>query len=285
AAGNINAILREPLSGTMNTTEATVFRRPTVPASGGFLGKSQETGISSNPLNGDCVGGVRKRGIGTGEAVKGGLNSGATDSIGYAFFSYGNVTPLAGNANFGYITLNGIDPIFQTYGSSLDPGQPATDGVLPLNTPCGSGTLAFPCSETKIWAGKFSFPNLRNGLYRAWSVLRIVTDASGPNLTSINALVSKSQIYVVTTVPDYVPFAAVTGTVDLGLKLVRSHYQQKDGDGTNIGTGCTITNSGAAECGGDMGGQILPTLVGVATAQQTQLVQNGSSTNLGPKKR
>ena len=37
SAASIQAYLREPLSGTMNTTEATVFRRPTVPASQGTL--------------------------------------------------------------------------------------------------------------------------------------------------------------------------------------------------------------------------------------------------------
>ena len=120
----IQAYLREPLSGTMNTTEATVFRRPTVPASAGVLGKSQEKGVgTNNPLATGCAGGggSRYRGIGTGEEVTSVHDSvlkHGTDGIGYTFFSYGNVSSIANSANYGYITLNGIDPIFQTYGST-----------------------------------------------------------------------------------------------------------------------------------------------------------------------
>lgn len=86
---------------------------------------------------------------------------------------------------------------------------------------------------------------------------------------------------MVNAVPDYVLFAAVTGTTDLGLKLVRSHYQQKDGNGNLLGLGPINTG---ADRGGDMGGQILPTTIGATTAAQTNLIQstNSDSTNLGP---
>src|SRR5205807_8055326 len=62
-AGDIQVYLREPLSGTMNTTEYTVFRYPdcsvipTVPLSRLFRypacsGNSQATGVAGqNPLN------------------------------------------------------------------------------------------------------------------------------------------------------------------------------------------------------------------------------------------
>src|SRR6266550_8331749 len=50
-AGDIQVYLREPLSGTMNTTEYTVFRYPD------FSGNSQETGVAGhNPLNGLACG-------------------------------------------------------------------------------------------------------------------------------------------------------------------------------------------------------------------------------------
>jgi hypothetical protein len=293
SSGAINIFLREPLSGTMNTTEATVFRRPTVPASQGVLGESQELHVGThNPLKGQagtCLAGsgARYRAIGTGEAVSGVQHSGdgtkvstVSDGIGYAFFSYGNVNAIAGSTNYGYITLNGIDPIFQSYGSTIDPGQPTNSGVLPkasnLPPSCGGN---FPCSEHSIWSNGFSFPNLRNGTYRAWSLLRVVS--SGTPNTNAKALITASQKYVVNTVPDYVPAATVAGTTDLGLKLVRSHYQQKDGNGGNIGS--APINTGADK-GGDMGGQILPTLAGVTTSKQTQLIQssNSDSSNLGP---
>jgi hypothetical protein len=291
-AGAISINLREPLSGTMNTTEASVFRRPTV-YPGAILGVSQEANVNgpvNNPLKGQaaaCLAGLgaRYRAIGTSEEVKSVQESGANyghDGIGYTFFSYGNVSSIANNTAYGYITLNGIDPIFQTYGSTLDPGQPATDGTLPgaanLPATCAGGAGSFPCSEHDIWKNGFSFPNLRNGTYRAWSSLRLIaTGTAGPNAT---ALVKASNVYVVNDIPDYVPLGPVTGTTDLGLKLVHSHYQQLSGSGALLGS--TPVNS--PEKGGDMGGFIIPTLIGATTAAQTQLVQNANSTNtnLGP---
>ena len=294
-AGPISINLREPLSGTMNTTEATVFRRPTVYPNP-VLGLSQEAHVDApvnNPLKaqaGTCLAGAgaRYRAIGTGEEVKSVLNSGANyghDGIGYTFFSYGNVSSIANNTAYGYVQLNGVDPIFQTYGSTLDPGQPATAGTLPaaanLPATCAGGAGSFPCSEHDIWKNGFSFPTLRNGTYRAWSEQRLISNGTGA--TNAAALVKASNIFVVNAVPDYVPAAAVTGTTDLGLKLVRSHYQQKSGSGALLGG--TPVNS--PEKGGDMGGYIIPTLIGVTTAAQTQLIQNESSadSNLGPVER
>jgi hypothetical protein len=293
-AGAISINLREPLSGTMNTTEATVFRRPTVYPNA-VLGLSQERNVNApvnNPLKAQaktCLAGTggRYRAIGTGEEVKSVQNSGANyghDGIGYTFFSYGNVSSIANSSDYGYITLNGIDPIFQTYGSTLDPGQPA-GGDLPaaanLPATCAGGAGAFPCSEHAIWKGGFSFPNLRNGTYRSWSLLRLVSNGTGS--TNAAALVKASNIFVVNDVPDYVPAGLVAGTTDLGIKLLRSHYQQKDGAGTLLGSAPVNT----PEKGGDMGGYIIPTLIGVTTFQQTQLIQNANSanSNLGPVER
>lgn len=266
-AGGINVFLREPLSGTMNTTEATVFRKPTV-YSGAIIGVSQETSVGlNNPLagqSGTCTSsdgkGARYRGIGTGEVVKSVLNSATKfpnglDGITYAFFSYGNVSSIANQAAYGYITLNGVDGIFANYASG-DPGQPG-NGTLPAgaNLPA-SCSGAFPCPENKIWAGGLSFPNVRNGTYPSWSVLRLVSD--GTPLTYATSLVSHSQQFVVTSVPDYVPFKKTIagGITDPGLVYQRSHYRQYDGAGTFIGA--APVNKGTTEAGGDMGGCILP---------------------------
>jgi hypothetical protein len=295
-AGAINIFEREPVSGTVNQVEALVFRRPTVYPSP-VLGLSQEANVNgpvNNPLKGQagtCLAGTgaRYRTIGNSEEVKAVQNSaakfGGTDGIGYTFFSYGNVSSIANNTAYGYITLNGVDPIFQTYGSTLDPGQPATAGTLPgaanLPATCAGGAGALPCSEHDIWKNGFSFPNLRNGTYRAWAITRLVTTGTaGPNATALATAAAK---YAVNDVPDYVPFAAVAGTTDLGLKLTRSHYQQLSGSGAVIGS--VAANS--PEKGGDMGGFIIPTLTGATTAAQTQLIQNTNSanTNLGPVSR
>jgi len=290
--GGINIFLREPLSGTMNTTEATVLRRPTVYPNP-VLGLSQELHVgNNNPLKaqaGTCVAGAgsRYRAIGTGEAVKGVLHSGdgtqvasVADGIAYAFFSYGNISSLANNASYGYITLNGVDPIFASYGSGIDPAQPAGAGVLPAaaNLPAACAA-AFPCSEHSMWANGFSFPNVRNGTYRSWSLLRLISTGTVTN--DVTALINVAQKGVVNLVPDYVPAKPVAGTTDLGIKLLRSHYQQKSGNGVLIGP---APLNQPLEHGGDMGGAIISTTEGVTTENQTKLIQssNADSSSLGP---
>jgi hypothetical protein len=150
-----------------------------------------------------------------------------------------------------------------------------------LPATCAGGAGAFPCSEHDIWKNGFSFPNLRNGTYRSWSLLRLVSNGAGS--TNAAALVKASNIFVVNDVPDYVPAGVVAGTTDLGIKLLRSHYQQKDGAGMLLGS--APVNS--PEKGGDMGGYIIPTVIGVTTLQQTELIQNATSenSNLGPVER
>jgi hypothetical protein len=260
-ASPIQVYLREPLSGTMNTTEYTVFRYPN------FSGTSQETGVAAqNPLNKACTaGGSRHRSIGTGEEVKFVLNSNAnfsTDGIGYTFFSYGNVSSIANNANYAYLTLDGVDGIFHRYGSTIDPGQPATAGVLPaaanLPATCAGGAGAFPCAEGKIWSGNLSFPNIRNGSYRAWSTLRVVSN--GTALVDAKLLVASAQSFVVTTVPDFVP-AQKVGTTDPGLPLLRSHY-------TQVGV-APVNLSSTGDKGGDAGGCILTSTGNPSTSDTT----------------
>jgi hypothetical protein len=313
-SGNINIFLREPLSGTYNTTEATVMRYPTLYTNtftgvtgSPVVGLSMETGVgTNNPLAGNvgtCTGGGQRfRAIGTGEEVKSVLNSNtaatfptAQDGIGFTFFSYGNVSSIAGNPNYGYLALNGVDPIFASYGAgqSIDPGQPSGDGVLPAQANLPSVcTTGFPCSEDVIWGNKFSFPNLRNGTYRAWSLLRVI--ATGTPSTAAVALVKNSNKYVVINTPDYVPAAAVTGQVgttgaaiaELGLKLVRSHYQQFDGNNVKLGACVAAGCTNVPEKGGDMGGMIIPTTIGATTEKQIQIVQSSNTDGtLGPQKR
>jgi hypothetical protein len=297
AAGGISIFLREPLSGTMNTTEATTFRKPTV-YGGTILGISQEANVDApvnNPLAGQagtCLagGGARYRAVGTGEEVKSVLTSGsahANDGIGYTFFSYGNIGSIANNAHYGYITVNNVDPIFASYGPQsstglgYDPGQPAGAGVLPAaaNLPAACGG-AFPCKENQIWQGGLSFPNLRNGTYSAWSILRLVSNGTG--LTNAKALVTKSQQFVVTSVPDYVPALKTIagGITDPGFLQVRSHYQQYDGADTLIGA--VPVNSGLTEAGGDMGGEILTCPTSTTCPKTTQNVQGNQGLQIRP---
>jgi hypothetical protein len=297
-SAGIALFLREPLSGTYNTAEATVFRHPTV-YPGAILGVSQDANVNggvNNPLagqSGTCLegGGARYRAIGTSEEVKSIQNSVKNvglDGIGYTFFSYGNVSSVADSTAYGYITLNNIDPIFASYGpqtstgAGFDPGQPATAGTLPAaaNLPAScSGT--FPCAENQIWAGGLSFPNLRNGTYPSWSIVRLVSNGTG--LTNAKALITKSQQFVVTSVPDYVPFTKTTagGITDPGLLLVRSHYQEYDGAGTLLGA-APVNTPVASEAGGDAGGEILPCATTAACSKTTQQVQGNQGLQVRP---
>jgi len=223
ADGPVHVVKREPLSGTYNTTEFTVMRTASQP------NNSQETGWVPSTDNGTikpCVHGGGDRGvaIGTGNMVK--VVKGTTDSIGYLFFSYGSVSSIAANANFGYLTLNGLDPITGTY----------TNGQLP--------TCAGPCAL----APNTSFPTLRNGGYAAWSKYRVVTDKTGVNNTNTVALVNAAEATVNSIIPDFVP-AAAQADGDLGLLVFRSHY------GTGAHNGINNPPS-AAEAGQDMGGCI-----------------------------
>jgi len=226
----VNVLLTEPLGANANTVEYTIFRIKSTP------NNSQEVGVNpslpnNNPLNLPCatVGGVtglRRRAIGVSEVVSSGVAK-VADSLAYVSFSYGNLSKVAGSSSYGYLTLAGVDPIQASY----------TGGQIP--------TCAQPCPITP----GTSFPNLRNGTYRSWTVVTAITDASGVNLTSTKLMVVAIQDNLNTTVPDFVPFNAVGS--DPGLKYYRSHYLQA-GVSPNNGLG------GQKEAGGDIGGCIEP---------------------------
>lgn len=64
------------------------------------------------------------------------------DSIGHAYISFGNVSKIAGNVRYGYLTMGGVDPLNATYST----------GHLPT-----SGTLSSPfagCQRRRIRPGR-----------------------------------------------------------------------------------------------------------------------------------
>jgi hypothetical protein len=255
----LTLFLREPLSGTMNTTEYTLFRTT------GNSKDSQEVGVNDptrapfNPLNNPCViSGSRQRAIGTGEVIKGTKSNtvggllNTPNSMGYFFFSWGNIAKIQGQAKFQYATLDGVDPIGPTTVSS---GQ-----QLP---PC----ITTNCLQT-LWVGGVSFPTLRNGSYKAWSLYRWLTptdlagetDAFGPAHVA-----QSSQDLVATSVDDFVPFLTSSGND--GLDVYRSHFTQSGitcAAATNPGCNGVLSTSsggstlgGGTEAGGDEGGAII----------------------------
>jgi len=212
----LNPVLREPLSGTMNTFDFTNPR-----ADGG---NSQETGISgnnvppgsdgnSNPLQLPCGSGHRYRAIGTGDEV-GGVQA-TVNGVGYAFFSYESVNT---NANYKYIQLDAVDPINASYST----------GSLP-SCPTSSGHFNCPIAPGK------SFPHLRDGSYRSWSMYRILTDSNGQ--AAAQKLVNQADTDVNLNIPDFVPFNPIcrtspTGADEPGLDVYRQHFIPSGQTGT-----------------------------------------------------
>lgn len=258
---NINLAQREPLSGTMNTTEFSEFRTSgttnVIPGSGtavwnsspyayvsGAQGGSQEfnvdlTKANTNPLDTPCAkGGNRTRAIGTGEMVNTAIFSNA-DTLGYAFFGFSNVAKVANQAAYGYLTIDQVDPIFNDYnGTGGDPGQPADStganktnggqewGVLPVCTPGGSATVP-NCTEGAIWKGGVAFPHIQDGTYRAWSLLRMLCDTANAHCTAASDTVG-AEALVAALQADIV---AGTGVPDFlpfsQASVIRSHYDAK----------------------------------------------------------
>src|SRR6202158_2646174 len=252
-------ILREPLSGTMTTTEFNVFRTletlKNIP-----LAASQETGVNLGnacTVNVNCPdplylpgpgSSIRYRAIGTGAEIAGVKGVGGikqiADSVGYAFFSFGNVNPIGGTSGVGrYVTLDGVDPINIGYGPYVSDGVSYGPGQLPL-------CLA-PCAAT----GGTSLPNVRNGSYGAWSIIRAVTDATGVNATNTQALVTAAQNEVNNTTADFVPFVSTdtTGlcTGEPGLHVFHSHFTPAGVAGAPHNGNVTAT-----EVGGDVHGAV-----------------------------
>ena len=265
----------------MNTTEASVFRRPVNTVAKTVIGLSQETGVgATNPLRvTPCTaGGARSRAIGTsqmvGTAVKnagggaGGTGENGNDGIGYAFFSFGNVSSISGSANFGYLTLDGQDPI----------GLRTANQQLPV--------CAYPCPESKFpaWiSGKTlqSFPSLRTGKYTAWSLLRMVTISGKEAL--VEDLAKASFKYDVNFTSDFIPVDETVdshGNTDPGLIWWHTHYQQRDANGLALGGGPTNgtfpthhnPSVVAGDHGGDMGGCTITT-TGITATTKVKFIQ------------
>jgi hypothetical protein len=238
-ANPVVTLVREPLSGTYNTTEYSIPNSSQFHTSqddnfcNGSAVFSQTMNIAS--ANGMVTGAARKRVIGTGEMTST-LNgfTGTNDALGYFFWSQANANGLS---NTKYLTVNGVDPILDSYGSSG--GVSYTPGALPQATP---GTGVPPLTAV-------TFKNLNAGDYPVWSAVRIV---GVPGEAGVANLVSASHL-VDTTQHDYITLA--------NLKVWHSHFPIYGivggyANGTTINSANDLCNTpGAqAEIGGDAGG-------------------------------
>jgi hypothetical protein len=234
STNGVTSLIREPLSGTYNTTEYSN------PNSSQFK-TSQDanncagTSVKSNPLNlaaanGKVAGASRKRVIGTGEMVAT-LQAATTDSIGYFFWSAANASALS---NAKYLTVDGVDPIADNYS--------VTNGVFPT---AAAGNLS-----------QVTFKNLNAGDYPIWSALRLVS--LNPTPVGVTRLVSAAQT-LDSTQHDFITLA--------NLNVWHSHFNISAIGVTNESNGTTINPAapgdlcgiaGAqAEGGGDAGGTVV----------------------------
>jgi hypothetical protein len=288
----INPILREPMSGTMNTFEFNIMvtnaqgivtdllfsqegllNSPyNIPY---YFGAIQPGAANSNPLNLTCGGGpyasgpqgARKRAVGTGDEVSSVKANG--DSIGYIFFGYGNVSSIAGSPNYGYLTYQSVDPINPQAGAGPTGYGPAIAGNPNWN---GGGQLPTCTAPCRVTEGT-SFPNVRNGSYQAVSVLRAVADTGSVSLTNVQALAANIADEINATQPDFLPYSA-NSFGDPGWSIYRSHFAPAVAPaavtaypGPPITVNFNATNTpynglssygelpaGLAEAGGDVGG-------------------------------
>ena len=282
----IHVVIREPLSGTMNTAEygaLRIYGSPTGSNGGTAVPtNSQEqqvivnNGVGDNPLwggavktgklcsasflsgaNGTQATGDKIRAVGTGQLI--GQVKATADSIGYAFFSFGNVNTISKSPLYGYLTVDGVDPLFTNYSGTLQAGQPG-NGELPFCD--ATGATAPSCLGFAVWGSAAStFPHLRDGTYKVWSLLRGLCDTANAHCLSssdsqgLQAIITAAQNDVEngTGVPDFLPFAEIAQT--------RSHFQA----GANFGAPTGPAGSDSPEAGGDVGGCLIPHAVAAGT--------------------
>lgn len=240
------AWLREPLSGTMNTTEFSLFATNQSQTSQETNVKPVTAGGTDNPLNQTS----RKRAVGTGDEVAA-VNA-TTDSIGYAFWGYANLA-CSGVAcpNLEYMTVNNIDPIVESG------ANPNGIGVIPVqNDPkCGSGYTCDPNSHFPI----LTFPNVQDGSYPAWTTFRIVGNHLA-SLTQLQQLIAGAEAQAA-VYSDFLPITSAYAEHD--------HFYQNQSGGFSCGDASDGSSALAGGAGGDMGGLVFPKAVLSGTSPES----------------
>jgi hypothetical protein len=238
----VTALIREPLSGTYNVFEYSVPNSNEFKTSqdiNNCTGANVGVGAPQNPLhaasaNGGVGAGFRERALGTGQVTTA-LKAATTDTIGYFFWSAGNAGGFTAT-NGKYLTVNGVDPLLDSYGDACVTAVPLAAGQLPNSVVGGLGCV--------------TFKNLNLGDYAAWSALRIVSQTPVP--AGVTNLIAAAQT-VSATAPDFIPLSA--------LKVWKSHFNMfaigvttnNNGHTVNPATPGDLCAGSAGEGGGDAG--------------------------------
>jgi hypothetical protein len=228
----VTVLVREPLSGTYNTMEFSIPNGSQFKTSQDANNCTSAGLVKSNPFdlasaNGAVSGAARRRVIGTSEMVAT-LQAATTDTLGYFFWSAANAANFT-SANGKYLTVNGVDPIANSYS--------VTGGVFPTQAASNLGNV--------------TFANLNSGDYPIWSALRIVSGSPTP--AGVTNLISAAQT-LTSTQSDFITLA--------NLKVWHSHFNiygvnvfnEANGAGINTPGDLCPTTGAAAEGGGDAGG-------------------------------
>jgi hypothetical protein len=266
AAGNVKPItvwVREPLSGTYNTTEYNVPNT-------NFAETSQDVGVDQLPAQQNCsgtavgsnplaianstAGSFRYRAIGTGDEIKAVKNN--NNSFGYAFWGTGNFGPskLANDDTNRYLEIDGVDPLF-TYPNV---GTDAAAAVGGAGTP-NYGHFPQDVNDYK----KVDFGPLRLGNYPVWSLVRLVAvDGTTYHVEQQLSLAAGVFSAPGGSSPDFYPYLTSTGSVELAIE--RSHFAPpgitfslNGGVPSNHGYAVGYGACTNPEAGGDVGGVII----------------------------
>jgi hypothetical protein len=222
----VTVLLREPLSGTYNVFEYSTVNSNQFKTSQD-INNCTGANVNSNPLhiasaNGGIAGSFRERALGTGQVVAA-LKAPAQDTMGYFFWSAGNADGFTTNAK--YLTVNGIDPLKNTY----------TDGILP------GVDAGHPITDV-------TFKSLAAGDYAIWSAVRIVS--TSPTPAGVTALIAGATASSAATA-DFIPVSA--------LKIWKSHFNMfaigvtNNNNGNTVATPNDLCPGSTGEGGGDAG--------------------------------
>jgi hypothetical protein len=169
----VTTLINEPLSGPYNVMEYSVPNSSQFHTSQDVANCNSSGGVGSNAMDLQSTNGqipaVRVRVLATGEMITQ-LQAAPTagdQRLGYFYWSAANAAKFTAS-NGKYLTVNGVDPLQDTY----------TDGVLP-----GVDSL-HPL-------GNVTFKWLNAGDYPIWSVLRIISQSPTP--VGVSNLISAAE--------------------------------------------------------------------------------------------
>jgi hypothetical protein len=231
----VTALIPSPLSGSYNIFEHSITNTKELYRSLDIYNCDPYGAPAANPLIGTRNIGsntaYRYRVIGTNQMLSE-LQS-TTDSIGFELWSAEN---FAGTSNLKYVSVDGVDPLFNTY----------SDGTMPQS---GNGLLP-----------NVTLSHVADGTYPIWNEERLISSPANAGVAATFASYTQSQLSFGggATRPDFIP--------DSLLNVFHMHFAPAgvNFNATNTpADGPKICGPGSnGEDGGDVGGLVLSVQAG-----------------------